>query len=225
VSVVEERGRSWSLGGVAAVIGLGIGVALIVVRTVGDELKPPAARLEDAVLAVIVLAPLALAVGARAFEPALRAGVWTGAGLLIAFLGLVTLISPIGVVFLTIGILLFVDGVRAPRPRPALGPRFLVSAAVVVAAGVMAPIGSLFLLPASPACWERSTEGEGQAWQRVPLRSELKEGVEELGYGRRGVEGGCSSDTVTSTEAGLAVGTWVAAVAGLVLWNRRRAAA
>ena len=217
MSVVVETRRTGNGESVVAGIGLGIGVALAVVRIVGGEGRPPTAWLEDATLAVILLAPLALAVAVRGFEPAVRGGVWTGAGLLTAFLGVLTVMS-IGVAFLAIGVLMVVGGVRAWRVGP---PRFLVSAAVVLAAGVIAPLGSLFLLPSTPACWERSSVGDAQAWERVPVRGAAM----DRAYGSPGVVGFCSSDTVTPTEAGLAVGPWLATVAGFVLWDRRREAA
>jgi hypothetical protein len=219
VSIAAEPRLRLGLGTVAAATGLLIGVALFVARNLGGEPKPPSAWLEEGVLALVVFAPLALAVAARTFEPVVRAGVWAGVGLLITFLGLLTLISPIGLVFLAIGALVFIGGLRARRGR-VLAPRFLAPAAVVVAAGVLAPVAAFFLFSQSPACWERSTV-TGAGWQRVEPRHRPG----DVGYRSPGVIGTCSSDTVTTREAALATGVWLAAAAGLVVGNRRLGAA
>ncbi len=214
-SIAEPRTRPVDLGSLVAIVGLATGSLFMVVRIVTDELRPPSSWMEDASFAAIVVAPFLISVLAHRWEASVRAGVWIGVGLLTTFLGLMTLIS-IGVVFLTIGVLLVVGGVLALRPEPVSFRRFLVSATLVVAAGVMAPVGSLFLLPPTPECWER--HGDAQAWQRVRVRG----AAADRAYGGGGVVGVCSSDTVTPVEAGIAGSSWLAAGAALTLWARRR---
>ncbi|MGH2652751.1 MAG: hypothetical protein ACRDHV_00130 [Actinomycetota bacterium] len=221
MSVAAERRGAWHLGGVAAATGLGIGVVLFVVRNVGEETRPPSAWLEEGTLAVIVLAPFVLAVLAQGFQPALRAATWIGVGLVTAVLGFMTLISGIGVVFLAVGFVQIRGGFRALPTPPAGFVTVALAAALVVATAVIAPVASLFLFPPTPVCWELRTEGEEPTWRRVPVRG----AAVDRAYGTRGLFGTCSSDTVTPTEAGVAAGVWLAAGAGLVVWNHRKAAA
>lgn len=220
MTVAVERDRPLLLGAMVAAIGLGMGALLFLGRNLADEPRPPSAWLEEGTLAVVVLAPFALALLAQGFQPTVRAGVWIGAGLIIAVLGVITLISGIGIFFLGIGFVQMWTGVRA-LPSPPAVVTVVLAAVVVVAAAVIAPIASLFLLPPAPACWELRTEAEDPTWRRVPVRGPAV----DRAYGSRGLEGTCSSDTVTPLEAGVAAGVWLAAGAGLFVWDRLRAAA
>jgi hypothetical protein len=215
VSTTAPGRVSWSLGTVGAVLGLALALVAFAARVLGDDLRPPPAILQAVALAVIVVPPSMLALAAVRFDAVARAGVWLGIGVLTLLLGLLTLISGIGIIFLVFGLMLVIGGAHSLPAGSRRIPRFLVTATVVAAAGVLAPIVTHFLFSPTPQCWE-SREG---VWRRVPLR-----GGGTIGYGSPGVVGTCTSDTETPLEVGLAASVWLVAGTGVVLLNRRGAA-
>lgn len=218
---MSQRKSTWTayLAGAGAMIGLAGGLFLGGLRVANSE--TPQLRAEWAgnlVFTLVYLTPFILSlVVFRWHKPVWRAAVW-GAAAVLALLGAFTAFSGVSLVFLPAALLL------APAALASLvqAPSRLWPATILIAAVLVTLTAGAFLILMTGAedgrCWElvRGPEGE-TAWRAAPFSqsgtvSAPAEG-DELGV----VRVLCSSDVVTTTEAGM--GLLLLVVAGvLVSW-------
>ena len=124
-----------------------IGITLVVVDVATGRPEDFSTDFVDRAVVMVTLgAPILLGVAVLEFVPAVRGGAWAGLGVLLIGLGVLTLISGIGLAFILSGLFLLVlaGNVRAE----AVDPRaWLTAFAIVVLAGIVAAVGAWFTSP------------------------------------------------------------------------------
>ena len=205
----EPRARRLALGG--ALWGVAASMVLGGFLFAGEEPRTGETLTGDAAQLFLYLAPFILSLLAlRLEEPACRAGLWGGCGLL-ALIASFTSFSGVTLLLLPAGVLLLV---AAGRLRASVLSTSRAIAIGLAVATVLTGIGAALALfvREDPRCWTRTGTG---AWNPAPVRGDF-----DLVLEGEATEGVCKSDVATAGEAGLSAGIWVGAGLSLLAAGR-----
>lgn len=204
-----------------SVLGLAGGLFLGGLRVVNSE--GPQVRAEwlgDLVFSLVYLTPFLLSLWALRRPAPWRAAIW-GAAAVLGWLGLFTTFSGASLVLLPAALLLTMAALAAfSRTAPSRWPvALLVAAALValVAGGWQGLMGGAD----AGSCWElvRAPDGE-TAWQSLPYSQRGTVTAEAGGEEAGTIEILCTSDVITTAEAGMGLLPLLLA-AVLVIWLAR----
>lgn len=217
--MTEYETRSPSLPGarpalIGAVLGLfGSATLLLFSSTQGGPPEPPTEAVSQAVIAVALLAPFVLSLTVVRTAAHIRAGVWLGAGVVSLALGVFSFAVTI-LVHLPAGILLLIGGGLAMRrARPAI--------AVALMAAVMVVGTGSFLarsITTDPQCWALVRTELGTEWRETEPHPGPALGST---LGPNAIQGWCTSDVMTFSEAGTVVVGWAMLGAVVAILARR----
>ncbi len=224
-AMTEEKG-SWPtyLAVAGATAGIAGGLLLGGLRVANSE--APQLRAEwagNVVFALVYVTPFALSLLAlRAPRPLWRAAVWAAAAVLGAR-GAFTAFSGASLVMLPGAILL------APAALAAFfraGPRRWPAAVAIAAALVVLVVGAFLVLITGPddgRCWELVRQADGETtWQTAPYTQGGRVDATTQGEEPGVVRVLCSSDVITTAEAGISFLLLAAAALPVAWFSRRR---